>query len=95
MPLKEYEPGTTFPGMIGRTVAPLIVASELGSDAEEVAVRALAMHLRDAGVDEGTPGVEPRVALAESISEGVLQTCGDCDLIVFPGAILFVLLVIG
>lgn len=68
------------------TVVPLLVASEYTVDAEDVGHRELAMHLRDAGVEENEPGVEPRVMPAKNHVEGLLRASRDCDLVLIPGS---------
>ncbi len=67
------------------TVVPVLAVAEFSEDAAEVGRRELAMFLRDAGIDESTPGVEPKVALADAYPEGLLQGAAGCDLVVIGG----------
>lgn len=66
-------------------VVPLLIGSGLGSDAEDVTQRELKMHMADAGVTEGDERFIPRVLLAESRVEGLLQASRECNLLMLGG----------
>jgi uncharacterized hydrophobic protein (TIGR00271 family) len=67
-------------------IVPLHVAQDFGEDSREIAERELELLLNESGIDTDDPNLEPQIALADSLDEGILQSVRQNDSIMIGGS---------